>query len=177
MRTSLSLLDVSGFTIKQLYSLWRSQCSILTELPVWNRAALSVSITWGPGVCNAQTWSEEEAKAHVCWFRFESGNPCRDFITHTGWQGEKSSRLISTKPLSLSNHETDFFLVQSKPDSVFLEDLCCPVVWISFLHGSFKNNLEPKTFRLSCPLLLKALWRQAWVSANIIFVHALHGLP
>ena len=55
MRTSLSLLDVSGFTIKQLYSLWRSQCSVLTELPIWNRAALSVSITWGPGVCNAQT--------------------------------------------------------------------------------------------------------------------------
>ena len=69
---------------------------------------------------------------------------------------KKSSRLISTKPLSLSNHETDFFLVQSKPDSVFLEDLCCPVVSISFLHGPFKSNLEPKTFRLSCPLFTES---------------------
>lgn len=177
MKISLSLLDFSGFTIEQLYPLWRSQCSILTELPIWDRATLSVRMTLGLGVCNTQAWAEEEVKPHVRWSRFESGNPGRGLITHTGWQGEKSSRLISTKPLSLSNHEAvrEIFLVQSKPDSAFPVDLYCPVAWSGLLHGPFWNNLEPQTFRLSCLSLLKALWRQAWVLASTVVTHALHS--
>ena len=33
------------------------------------------------GVYNAQVWSEEEVKLHMCWFRFNSGHPCRETYT------------------------------------------------------------------------------------------------